>query len=131
MLKKTIFISIIITLTFGCRNSKFNENHGVVLEPVSEEEKIEMKIVDLKKGNGVIFSKKYEAGFNKVRLSTRFTPTENEIREAEIEINKPCVGIMVIDTETHQVYPLTFRAFPILQDAVTQPGKPFKEFDLH
>ncbi len=75
-------------MTLGCRSSKFNVNHGVVLEPVSEEVKREIKIVDLEKSTGVIFPKQYDAGYNKGRLSTRFTPTEKEIREAEIEINK-------------------------------------------
>ncbi len=88
MLKKTIYISFILTLTLSCGSSKFNVNHGVVLEPLSEEVKREMKILDLEKSTGVIFPKEYEAGFNKGRLSNRFTPTENEIREAEIEINK-------------------------------------------
>jgi hypothetical protein len=88
MLKKIIYISIILTLTLNCGCSKFNVNHGVVLEPLSEEVKREIKILDLEKSTGVIFPKEYEANFNKGRLSNRFTPTENEIREAEIEINK-------------------------------------------
>src|SRR5690606_37214811 len=88
MLKKTIYISFILTLTLSCGSSKFNVNHGVVLEPLSENVKREMKILDLEKSTGVIFPKEYEAGFNKDRLSNRFTPTENEIRKAEIEINK-------------------------------------------
>ncbi len=88
MLKKTIYISIILTLTLSCGSSKFNVNHGVVLEPLSEEVKREMKILELEKSTGVVFPKECEVNFNKSRLSNRFTPTENEIRQAEIEINK-------------------------------------------
>ena len=88
MLKKTIYISIILTLTLSCGSSKFNVNHGVVLETLSEEVKREMKILDLEKSTGVIFPKEYEVNFNKDRLSIRFSPTENEVREAEIELNK-------------------------------------------
>jgi len=75
-------------LTLSCGSSKFNVNHGVVLEPLPEKVKREIKILDLEKSTGVIFPKEYETNFNKGRLSNRFTPTENEVRKAEIEINK-------------------------------------------
>lgn len=99
MLKKTIYISIILIFTLSCGGSKFKVNHGVVLEPLSDEVKREMKILDLEKSTGVIFPKEYEAIFNKGRFSNRFTPTENEIREAEIEINK-----QYLDSDKRFVY---------------------------
>jgi len=88
MLKKIIFILTILSLTLSCRSSKFDVSHGVVLKSVSAEIKKRIKVIELEKSTGVIFPKEYEAGFNKYRLTNRFTPTEKEIREAENEINK-------------------------------------------
>ena len=59
-----------------------------MLEPLSKQLSAEVNVLDLKKSIGVIFPKEFEANFNKSRLSNRFTPTENEVREAEIEIYK-------------------------------------------
>ncbi len=78
----------ILTLTSACRSSNFNENHGIVIEPISDELKKKIKVLDLEKSTGVIFPAEYEVNFNREQLKNRFTPTEQEIRNAETEIGK-------------------------------------------
>lgn len=56
--------------------------------PISEDLKSKLQIIQLDKSIGVIFPKEYEVNFNKERLKNRFTPTAEEIRNAEIEIQK-------------------------------------------
>ena len=79
---------VILILTIGCRSSKYDVSHGVFLEPISEELENEIIVIDLKKSKGVIFPKEYKSTIIKNGLENRFTPTENEVRQAEIEINK-------------------------------------------
>jgi hypothetical protein len=79
---------VVLILTIGCRSSKYDVSHGVFLEPISEELKNEIIVIDLEKSIGVIFPKEYKATLIKNVLENRFTPTENEVRLAEIEINK-------------------------------------------
>ena len=88
MLKEIIFISIILTLTLSCRSSKVTENGGVISNPISENLKSKLQIIELEKSIGVIFPKEYEVNFNKERIQNRFTPTEEEVRNAEVEIQK-------------------------------------------
>jgi|SRR5690606_16310085 hypothetical protein len=88
MLKKIIYISFILNLTSSCGTSNYNVNHGVVLEPISEEVKSEMKILALGKSTGVVFPKEYDGGYSKGRFEKRFTPSKSEIMELETNIEK-------------------------------------------
>ena len=87
-MRKLIYILTILTLTTACRSHKFNENHGIVIEPISDELKKKIKVLELEKSTGVIFPAEYEINFNREQLKNRFTPTEQEIRNAETEIGK-------------------------------------------
>ena len=87
-MRKLIYILTILTLTTACRSSKFNENHGIVIEPISDKLKKKIKVLELEKSTGVIFPAEYEINFNREQLKNRFTPTEQEIRNAETEIGK-------------------------------------------
>ncbi len=75
-------------MTSACRSSKFNENHGIVIEPISDELKKKILIIELDKSIGIIFPAEYKVNFNRDQLKNRFTPTEKEIKKAEIEIPK-------------------------------------------
>lgn len=88
-MQKNIYIILTISLlTFSCQSTKFNENRGVISNPISENLKSDFKIIRLEKSIGVIFPQEYEVSFNKERFKNRFTPTEEEIRSAEFEIKK-------------------------------------------
>lgn len=88
MQKKLYLILTALLLTLSCGSSKFNEDGGVISNPISEGLKNKLQIIKLDKCTGVIFPKEYEVNFNKNRLQNRFTPTEEEIRNAEVEIQK-------------------------------------------
>ena len=82
----TIILSVII-LTVGCRSTKINESNDFGVESIPMEIKRNIAIIELENSIGAIFPKDYQPKFNKDRLTNRFTPTEEEIRNAEIEIS--------------------------------------------
>lgn len=88
MHKAAYFIIIYLLLLQSCISSKPSKNGGVISNPISIELKNEIQIIDLNKSKGVIFPKEYEVKFNRERLKNRYTPTVEEIRDAEIEIQK-------------------------------------------
>src|SRR6056297_862849 len=88
MRKAAYFIITYLLLLQSCISSKPSQNIGVISNPVSIEFKNEIQIINLDKSKGIIFPKEYEVKFNKERLKNRYTPTVEEIRDAEIEIQK-------------------------------------------
>lgn len=88
MQKAAYFIITYLLLLQSCISSKSSQNGGVISNPISIELKNEIQIIDLSKSKGVIFPKEYEVKFNKERLKNRYTPTAEEIKDAEIEIQK-------------------------------------------
>lgn len=103
MLRTIIAYLFFIFLVTACRSSRFNESHGIVIEPISEEIKKDLKVIKLKKSIGVIFPKEYKVKFNQDIYDIRFTPTEKEIREAEVEINK-----QYLETDKNFLYKQNF-----------------------
>jgi len=79
---------MIISLTIGCRTRKINENYLNSMGIELNVENSKTTIVQLNRSTGVIFPKNYEISFNRDRLSKRFTPTQEEIQETELEIDK-------------------------------------------
>ena len=87
-MSKVTIILMIISLTIGCRTRKIDENYLNSMGIELNVENSKTTIVQLNRSTGVIFPKNYEISFNRDRLSKRFTPTLEEIQEAELEIDK-------------------------------------------
>lgn len=93
-MQKLIFVLTILTFATACRSHKFNDNYSenyiwsFYLESMPDDLKKKIQVIKLEKSIGVIFPAEYTVGFNKEKFKNRFTPSEEDIRKAEIEITK-------------------------------------------
>ncbi|MGH1387603.1 hypothetical protein [Kordia sp.] len=88
-MKKCINVLLILIVATACRSSKSGESYGMVINPISDEIKKDIQIIKLKKSTGVIFPSGYESNLTgNQSKSNRFTPSIEEVKNAEIEIQK-------------------------------------------